>query len=123
MGIFHYIQDFQGYISPGILAAFIFGLFIKRAPSSAAIAALILNVPVYGILHLKTFDNIVFLNKIAITFGILIAVMAAITLLKPRKEPKILPAKGGIDLKPSSAAKWLGLAVVLATIALYIIFW
>ena len=123
MGIFHYIQDFQGYISPGILAAFIFGLFIKRAPSSAAIAALILNVPVYGILHLKTFDNIVFLNKIAITFGILIAVMAVITLLKPRKEPKILPAKGGIDLKPSSAAKWLGLAVVLATITLYIIFW
>ncbi|GAG13329.1 unnamed protein product, partial [marine sediment metagenome] len=81
------------------------------------------NVPVYGILHLKTFDNIVFLNKMAITFGILIAVMTAITLLKPRKEPKILPAKGGIDLKPSSAAKWLGLAVVLATIALYIIFW
>ena len=123
MGIFHYIQDFQGYISPGILAAFIFGLFIKRAPSSAAIVALILNVPVYGILHLKTFDNIVFLNKMAITFGILIAVMTAITLLKPLREPKILPVKGGIDLKPASAAKWLGLVVVLVTIILYIIFW
>ncbi len=27
-GIFNYIQEFQGYISPGILAAFIFGLFV-----------------------------------------------------------------------------------------------
>jgi SSS family solute:Na+ symporter len=59
----------------------------------------------------------------AITFGILIAVMTAITLLKPLREPKILPTKGTIDLKPASAAKWLGLAVILATIALYIKFW
>ncbi len=79
-GIFHYIQDFQGYISPGILAAFVFGLIIKRAPPSAAVTALLLNVPVYGILHLKHFDNIVFLNKMAITFGTLILAMTIITL-------------------------------------------
>lgn len=30
MGIFTYIQEFQGYISPGILAAFIFGILVKK---------------------------------------------------------------------------------------------
>ena len=123
MGIFHYIQDFQGYISPGILAAFVFGLIFKRAPASAAITALILNVPVYGILHLHAFDHIVFLNKMAITFVILILAMAIVTLLKPLSEPKTLPSKGGIDLKPASSVVWLGAAVIAVTVILYIIFW
>ncbi len=122
-GIFHYIQDFQGFISPGILAAFVFGIIFKRAPPSAAITALILNVPVYGILHLKYFDNIVFLNKMAITFGILILAMAIVTVFKPLKEPKTLPSRGGIDMKPEASVVWLGLAVIAVTIALYIIFW
>ena len=122
-GIFHYIQDFQGYISPGILAAFVFGIIFKRAPSSAAIAALILNVPVYGILHLKYFDNIVFLNKMAITFGILILAMAIVTVFKPLTKPKILPSRGGVDMKPEASVVWLGLALIAVTVALYIIFW
>ena len=122
-GIFHYIQDFQGYISPGILAAFVFGIIFKRAPPSAAITALILNVPVYGILHLKYFDNIVFLNKMAITFGILILAMAIVTVFKPLTKPKVLPSRGGVDMKPQASVVWLGLAVIAVTIALYIIFW
>jgi SSS family solute:Na+ symporter len=123
MGIFHYIQDFQGFISPGILAAFVFGLIFKRAPSSAAITALILNVPVYGILHLHYFDHIVFLNKMAITFAILILAMAIVTIMKPLPEPKTLPTKGGFDLKPASSVLWLGVLVIAVTITLYIIFW
>ncbi len=122
-GIFHYIQDFQGYISPGILAAFIFGLFVKRAPSAAAITGLILNVPIYGILHLKRFEHIVFLNKMAITFVCLILAMTIVTILKPLKKPKVLPTRVKIDLKPSLTVVWLGLAVIVTTIALYIVFW
>ncbi|MBN1271048.1 MAG: solute:sodium symporter family transporter [Candidatus Aminicenantes bacterium] len=122
-GIFHYIQDFQGFISPGILAAFVFGLIFKKAPSSAAITALVLNVPVYGILHLKCFDSLVFLNKMAITFGILILAMTVATLWKPLDRPKKLPVKEGFDLKPTPSVVWLGLLVIAVTIALYIIFW
>lgn len=123
MGIFHYIQDFQGYISPGILAAFVFGLIFKKAPPSAAITALLLNVPVYGILHLRYFDHIVFLNKMAITFALLILAMTIVTILKPLSKPKTLPTKEGFDLKPASSVLWLGAAVILVTVVLYIIFW
>jgi SSS family solute:Na+ symporter len=122
-GIFHYIQDFQGYISPGILAAFVFGLIIKKAPSSAGIAALLLNVPVYGILHLSWFQEIAFLNKMAITFGILIAVMGVITVLFPLESPKKMPIKDNFDMRPSPSVVWLGSFVILITVSLYIIFW
>ena len=34
-GIFTFIQEFQGFISPGVLAIFIFGLLVHRRPESA----------------------------------------------------------------------------------------
>ncbi len=121
-GIFNYIQEFQGFISPGILAAFVFGLIFKRAPAAAGVASLILNVPVYGIL-LKYFSNIAFLNRMAITFIILILTMAVITIIKPLDQPKVLPSTGKVDLKPAPSVTWFGAAIIAVTVALYIIFW
>ncbi len=37
----------------GILAAFVFGMIVKRAPAAAGIAALILCVPIYGYCNLN----------------------------------------------------------------------
>ena len=121
-GVFHYIQDFQGYISPGILAAFVFGLFVKRAPNAAGITALLLNVPVYGILHLNIFGHIAFLNKMAITFGSIIFVMTLITLMKPLSKPVVLPVISGIETKPSRSVVWIGMAIIVITVSLYILF-
>ncbi len=121
-GIFNYIQEFQGFISPGILAAFVFGLFIKRTPPAAGLAALILTVPVYGALMLL-FPGIAFLNRIAINFVFLMIIMAVITIIRPLREPKVLPVKEGFDMRSTPLLKWLCGLVILATVALYIIFW
>ena len=122
MGIFTYIQEFQGYISPGILAAFVFGLFIKRAPDIAGVTGLVLTVPVYGFLQWQ-FNDIAFLNRMAITFAILLVVMSAITLLKPLAEPVKLPVKEEFDMRPTPSIAWLGAGVIVATLILYFIFW
>jgi SSS family solute:Na+ symporter len=121
-GIFNYIQEFQGYISPGILAAFVFGLFVKRAPAMAGITALLLSVPVYGFLQWQ-FGDVAFLNRMAITFIILIIVLAIITSIKPLKEPKVMPVKADFDMKSAPALKWLGPLAIAVTLLLYIIFW
>ncbi len=121
-GIFNYIQEFQGYISPGVLAAFVFGLFIKRTPAAAGIASLILCVPVYGFLQWQ-FGHVAFLNRMAITFLFLVLVMTIITALKPLREPKVLPVKTDFDVRSSPSVKWLGGFVIVITLALYILFW
>jgi len=121
-GIFNYIQEFQGFISPGILAAFIFGLFVKKAPRAAGLVSLLLNVPIYGFLMWQG-GNIAFLNRMAITFAILIVVLTAMTLLKPLREPIVMPVQKGFDMTPAPALKWLGPLVIGLTVALYIIFW
>jgi len=142
-GIFHYIQDFQGYASPGILACFLFGFFVKRAGANAGVTGLLLNIPVYGMLHLNSdfmektglrgkwgmldrmaisCEQICFLNKMAITFTIIVMVMAVITLVKPLKTPVMMPRNKAFDLKPAPSVVWIGCVIIIITLALYVIF-
>lgn len=134
-GIFTYIQEFQGFISPGILAAFAFGLIFKKAPESAGVAALILNPVIYAVLlvffgNLPVFDNlgltlgrIAFLNRMAITFVCIILTMGVLTILKPLQAPKQMPVREKFDMKTTPSVIWLGGAVVVITLVLYAIFW
>ena len=121
-GIFHYIQEFQGYISPGILAAFVFGFIVKKTPASAGVTALLLTVPVYGFLQWQ-YSDIAFLNRMAITFAFVISVMTLITLFYPLKKAKEMPVQENFDMRPAPSVVWLGSAVIAAVIVFYIIFW
>jgi len=130
-GIFTFIQEFQGFISPGILAAFVFGFIFKRTPSCAGVTALVLNVPIYGLLYIfcsGRFESIniisiAFLNRIAITFVIIFIVMGCITILRPLSELKVMPVKQDFDLKPAPLVLWLSGAVIVSVVAFYIVFW
>jgi SSS family solute:Na+ symporter len=121
-GIFTYIQEFQGYISPGILAVFVFGMIFKRAPAVAGVTGLILTVPTYGFLQWQ-FGEIAFLNRMAITFIFVILVMLVITWVKPLTEPREMPVREGFDMKPVASVKILGAVVIITTLILYVIFW
>ena len=121
-GIFTYIQEFQGYISPGILAVFVFGMIFKRAPASAGVTGLILTVPVYGFLQWQ-FGEIAFLNRMAITFIFVLLVMLIMTLRKPMAQPKVMPVREEFDMTAAPSVKILGGVVIIITLILYVIFW
>ncbi len=141
-GVFKYIQDFQGFISPGILTAFVFGLIIKRTPATAAIAAMIANVPIYGILHFGSVQtaivkavpfmgsmsedgvgSVAFLNQMAITAACLTLIMAIVTAIKPLKEPVVMPVNKDFNMEHTKVVPVAGTAIILMTIVLYYIFW
>jgi SSS family solute:Na+ symporter len=121
-GIFTYIQEFQGFISPGILGVFIFGVFVKRAPRSCGVMGLVLSPVVYGILKLVAPD-MAFLDRMAITFFGVLVVLGALTLVRPLAEPVRMPVQDKIALESSAGAKFWGLVVVAATLVLYAVFW
>ena len=121
-GIFTYIQEFQGFISPGVLAAFIFGLIVKKAPPLAGVVALLLNLITYAAL-LIWFGEIAFLNRMAISFILVIIVMTIITFIKPLDKPKELPVRKDFDMTATGSVKWAGAVVVALTLVLYAIFW
>jgi SSS family solute:Na+ symporter len=121
-GIFNYIQEFQGFISPGILAAFVFGMLFKRAPSFAGAGALILSPLLYGSL-LIGFGEIAFLNRMAITFILILLLLWIFTILKPLEKPKEMPVREDFDMRTHPSVKWLGIIVIIITLVLYAIFW
>ena len=58
---------------------FVFGMIFKKAPAAAGVTGLLLSVPVYGFLHWQ-FGGIAFLNRMAVTFGVILLVMLLMTL-------------------------------------------
>ncbi|MBW8015466.1 MAG: sodium/solute symporter [Planctomycetes bacterium] len=121
-GIFKYIQEFQGYISPGILAVFVFGLTIKKAPPLAGVVGLIINPPIYFILA-QTLPGMAFLDRMALSFFSVLILMTIITVVKPLKVAVVMPVNTDINLEHSNVAKVLGVVVIIATLILYAIFW
>lgn len=125
-GAFHFIQEFQGYISPGVLAIFLFGLFVPRTPRYAGMLGLVLNPIVYGLLHAAVaygFLTISFPNRMALSFVVVALAVGLATLVHPLPEPVSLPSRTTIELHGSPRAKVLGVVVVVATAALYLLFW
>ena len=119
--VFQYIQMFWGFISPAIVAVFLFGLYSPRTPARAASGALILGVPVYGLL-LWLLPHVAFLHHMMITFLVLSAWLALNTRLTPLPIPFVLESKSVIDLQPARNGRWFGGAVIAAVVGLYIVF-
>ena len=121
-GAFAFIQEFQGFVSPGVLTIFLFGLFIKRTPRYCGVLGLILSPIIYGILFFG-WSEMAFLNRMAITVGVIALILAVLTIINPLKEAIRLPEQTKIELHWSKGSIYFGLFVVFLTIALYLIFW
>jgi len=84
-GVFDYIQKTWGFITPGIVSVFFFGLFSKRTPSQAAIGAMLLG-PAFYMWCLKVMPGVAFLHHMAFTFIFCSVYMFLVTLLAPLGE-------------------------------------
>ena len=124
--IFTIIQESQGLISPGILAVFVFGLIVRKAPPIAGVIGLLTNIVSYGGMYLlgrhKIGPDIQFLNRMAICFGLCLLVMAIITAIKPLAEPIEFKQQSKLNLRSSGGAKVAGIVVVIITLILYVLF-
>ena len=121
-GIFTFIQEFQGFISPGILSVFIFGFLAHRAPRYVGWVGISLNIVLYGGLKLFA-PQIAFLNRMALCFGLVLLVLTLIRLINPMKQPVVMPVTDLIALEDSKSAKVWGVVVIVATLLLYWMFW
>ena len=127
--IFTVIQEGQGILSPGVLAVFAFGFLSKRAPKYSGAVTLILNA-VFYLLLMKYAPGINFLNRMAICLGACIIAMFIMTAIayerldssQPVPEPYKVKVNTDIQLATNNGAKIAGIAVVVITIILYILF-
>lgn len=95
--VLEYIQAFTGYVSPGVLAIFLAGMFYKKATSNAAIWAAILTIPIGYTLTAFTL-NMPFLDRIGIVFLIITGIIILISHIerKGADDPKGIELRKGI---------------------------
>lgn len=123
-GIFTFIQEFQGFLSPGALCVFLFGFFVTRCPRNFGWIGIAANGVIYSLL-LIFLPEMPFLNRMSISFIAILLVGAGMTVhnIVTNGEVVVLPENGKVDLDSSPKAKLFGWGVVIVTIALYIKFW
>ncbi len=141
-GVFSYIQEIWGFISPGIVAVFLVGIIFKRTPAIAAKGAMLLGVPLYAACRIPkwiwdanhteppegffgaiyAFNSIAFLHHMMIVFLILVAFMLTMTRLRPLLQPVEMP-KSEVNIEPHPRQYLYGAVVIAMTGCLYLLFW
>jgi SSS family solute:Na+ symporter len=119
--VFDFIQKFQGFVSTGILAVFIYGLLNRTSGKWAGVLGLLANPIIYGILTTK-FPEMHFLYSMSYSLLIVLAIMTVYGLIS-KQEAVIFETKTTMDLTSSKSALIWGIVICVATVALYVVFW
>ena len=100
---------------------FLVGLLVRRAPPVTGVVGLLLGPASFWLLK-QLAPGVSFVNRASISFGVVITAMLLIAALKPLAKPIEFVSNARIELVSSRSAKAGGAVVVLATLALYIVF-
>jgi len=120
---FQFIQEYTGFISPGVFAIFFFGVFWKKTTSNAALVGAALSIPLSVVLK-YFFPDLPFLDRMGIVFLVLAALMIIISLIegKGKDHPKSIDINA--ELFSTSTGFKIGAILIAGIIAgLYTIFW
>jgi solute:Na+ symporter, SSS family len=127
---YQFIQEYVGFISPGVLAIFLLGFFWKRTTAAAALTGSLLTIPISTILKFLPnwtngfFPDYPFLDRMTITFGIIVVMMVGISLSRPPSTDvshTIVIDKKDFKVSPAFV---FGSVIIMGILAgLYTVFW
>ncbi len=128
---YQFIQEYVGFISPGVLAIFLLGFLWRRTTSAAALTAALLTIPLSTVLKFLpawtggAFPDYPFLDRMSIVFVTLILVMVGMSLARKKSD---LPDKKKIIIDASmfrcSPGFIIGSVIIVGILtALYTVFW
>lgn len=127
---YQFIQEYVGFIAPGVLAIFLLGLYWKRTTTRAAMAGALLTIPLSAVLKFLpvwtngAFPDFPFLDRMSIVFVLLVVIMLILTYTEENskyQQPVII-----VDRKmyKASPAFIVGSVIIMGILtALYTVFW
>jgi len=128
--VYQFIQEYVGFISPGVFAIFLLGFFWKRTTSRAALFAAVLTIPLsvlfkfLPVLTAGRISEIPFLHRMSLVFMTIIIMMIIITLSdsKSKNNPQGLEIDSRM-FKVSARFMVSSMIIIGIMAALYTIFW
>lgn len=121
-GAFQRIQEWTGFVAPGIVAVFLMGMFYKPTNANGAFAMLFTSVAVSAIFYFA-FPSFPFVNRIWVIFLGCLAVGAIVSALTagPKEGQSVI--LGDINFKTTKSFNLWTVIIAIILIGLYAIFW
>jgi SSS family solute:Na+ symporter len=127
---YQFIQEYVGFISPGVLAIFLLGFFWKRTTANAALASALLTIPLSAILKFLpvwthgAFPDFPFLDRMSIVFIFLVILIVVMSLSDKKSKDNIQALVIDTRMFRCPPSFIIGSVIILGILtALYIIFW
>ncbi len=128
---YQFIQEYVGFISPGVLAIFLLGFFWKRTTAAAAMAGALLTIPISTVLKFLpvwsggAFPDYPFLDRMTIDFLLIVLIMIIMSLFASKEDvKKIKVIQIDTTLFRITPGFVIGSVIILGILAaLYTVFW
>lgn len=127
---YQFVQEYVGFISPGVLSIFLLGFFWRRTTATAALTSAILTIPLSTVLKFLpmwtngAFPDFPFMDRMTLVFIFLMLLMIIMSLVAPKK---LDPSKEIIiDTKMFRCTPGfvIGSIIIVGILAaLYTVFW
>ncbi|TKC06682.1 sodium/solute symporter [Pedobacter polaris] len=127
---YQFIQEYVGFISPGVLAIFLLGFFWKRTTAAAAMVGALITIPLSTVLKFLpvwtngAFPDLPFFNRMEIDFVVIVLLMVGISLMKPQTLTNEQAIEVDTSMFKISTSFAIGAIIIMGILtALYTIFW
>jgi SSS family solute:Na+ symporter len=120
--VFQIIQEYTGFFTPGIVAIFLLGMFVKRATEIGAIAAVIGSFAL-SLAFKVWLPGMPFIDRVGIVFLSCLVIGVGLSYLQRPSSAEQIVDLGGVSFKTGQGFN-IGAAVVAAIlILLYATYW
>jgi SSS family solute:Na+ symporter len=127
---YQFIQEYVGFISPGVLAIFLLGFYWKRTTTAAAMTGALITIPLSTVLKFLpvwtngAFPDYPFLDRMAIDFVVIVILMIVISLSRPQKAAEENAIEVDTSMFKISTSFAIGSILIMGILtALYTVFW
>ena len=120
---FQFIQEFTGFISPGVVAIFLLGMFWKKTSARAAFAAVLVSIPLSALFKFLL-PELPFIDRMGLCFLLIVALMVGISYMQhgDKDDPKAIYFDTGM-FKTSNTFNIMAVIITAMVAGLYYMFW
>ena len=127
---FQYIQEFSGFVTPGITVIFLLGLFWPRATEAGALVGAVASV-VFSLIFwfpaewggIAALNAVPFMDRMLIVFFASLALAVIVSLARPARADSNRIVMQGVSFATTRGFNVAAVLVVLILIALYATWW
>ncbi len=127
---FQYIQEFSGFVTPGITVIFLLGLFWPRATETGALVGAVASVLISFIFWFpagwggsEALNAVPFMNRMMIVFFASLALAVIVSLIKPAPAENNLITMQGVSFRTTTGFNVAAVVITAILIVLYVTWW